>query len=67
MKDRFGVVNTDKRKKFGKEFHIPYGYDYVSYNKSEAITVCRRKNNNFIVERIYDDYGMTKKEEVFRK
>lgn len=64
IKDRFGVVDVVTREKYEKEYQLPYGYQFISYDETEAITECRRlKNDSFIVERIH---GMNCKEEIFR-
>ena len=63
-KDRFGVVNTLERARYEKEYNVSYGYEFISFKKTEAIKECRQFNNsNFIVERIRDD---NTREEIFR-
>ncbi len=65
---RYGVVNTEMREKYEKEYHVSYGYDFISYRKFEAISSCKKFNDsNYIVERIYDTLDTkNKKEEIFR-
>lgn len=65
---RYGVVNTVKRSGYEKEFHVPYGYHFISYRKFEAISNCKNMNDSdYIVERIFDTFDVqNKKEEIFR-
>lgn len=69
---RYGVVNKVMREKYEKEFHVPFGYDYISYKKGESIAYCKTLKKdadykNVIVERIFDTAIATnKKEQIFR-
>lgn len=75
MKDRYGVVNTEMREKYEKEYQVPYGHDYICYDADEAIKECNKLNEEenfmdgmkFIVERIYDDAAVcNNREEIYR-
>ena len=65
---RYGVVNFVLREKYEKKWHLPYGYEYTTYNKQDAIDYCRKGDiENFIVEMIYDTaIGHNFKEEIYR-
>lgn len=64
---RYGVVNFVRREKFEKEFHLPYGYGFVTWNKEEAIKVCRDYKDDHCVEMIYDTAtGKNLIEEIYR-
>lgn len=70
--ERFGVVNVEMRTKYEKCYHIPFGYDYMTFRKQEAIAYCKAlkadpRYKNFIVERIFDTpVAANFKEEIFR-
>lgn len=65
---RYGVVNDVDRSEFEKEWHLPYGYSYLTYDKQDAIAQCRDlKDSDFIVEEIYNTAGGTNfKTEIYR-
>jgi hypothetical protein len=69
---RYGVVNYVLREKYEKEYHLPFGYDYMTYSKKEALAYCRSLKGdpmygNYIVEEIYDtEASVNMREEIFR-
>ncbi len=72
MKERFGVINQVDRAKYEKHYQVPFGYDYMSFDKKQAIAYCKALKGdprypNFIVERIYDTPDTSNnREEIFR-
>jgi hypothetical protein len=67
-KIRYGVVNYVLREEYEKEWHLPFGYEYITYNEQDAINYCREQRyDTFIVEMIYDtEKGNNFKEEIYR-
>lgn len=65
---RYGVVNVVDRAKFEKIWQVPFGYTYMSFDKGEAIDICRKKkNNNWVVEKIFHTNDDTnRKVEIYR-
>jgi inorganic pyrophosphatase/exopolyphosphatase len=65
---RYGIVNTMKRERYEREFHLPYGYEYITYEKAKAIVICRKKNDsNYIVEEIFNTTdSINYKQEIYR-
>ena len=65
---RYGVVNFVLREKYEKKYHLPYGYEYMTYDEQDAIDYCRRGDiENFVVEMIYDTHlASNLKEEIYR-
>jgi len=69
---RYGVVNSKMREKYEKEYQIPFGYDYMTYIKKEAIAYCKSlkgdpRYEDFIVEEIYNtSISPNNKDEIFR-
>lgn len=65
---RYGVVNTKVREEYEKKWQLPHGYILVTYDRKAAIKFCKSlKNNEFIVEEIYDTaIASNMKEEIFR-
>ena len=59
IRDRFGVVNPKKRERFEKKFHVAYGYDFVSFDKKEAIAKANKPG--LVVEQIHTDYDNVNK------
>jgi hypothetical protein len=68
IKERFGVVNELTRAEYEKEWQIPMGYEFVSFDKEKAITMCKEfKGHGYIVERITTSaYSQNDKEIVYR-
>ena len=68
MINRYGVVNVVAREMYEKKWNLPWKYDFITFNKVEAVIECRKHNSSsFIVERIFDSNGIkNKKEEIFR-
>lgn len=65
---RYGVVNVVERAKYEKEWQVPFGYNYISYDETDAISVCRKKKgSNWVVEKIYNtNDDINRKTEIFR-
>lgn len=65
---RYGVVNVKKRAEFEKKHHVPFSYLFITQDKGKAILACKKKkNSNFIVEKIFDTVKIkNKREEIFR-
>jgi hypothetical protein len=65
---RYGVVNVKKRAKYEKKNQVPFSYTFITRNEQTAIRACRKKKDpNFIVERIFDTETIkNKREEIFR-
>lgn len=65
---RYGVVNVMKREKYEKKNQTPFSYLFVTQDKGKAIRACaKRKDTNFIVERIFDTEKIkNNREEIFR-
>lgn len=51
---RYGVVNEPKRTAYEKKWQIQVGYDHMTYDFQDAIGVCRRKGEGWIVEKIFN-------------
>ncbi len=69
LNERFGVVDVVARENYEKLYQIPYGYAFMSFSEKGAIRFCKEsKNENFIVEKIYDTStgGNNLKEEIYR-
>ena len=65
---RYGVVNVVERERYEKQWHVPFGYNYISYDEADAVKVCRRKKGpNWIVEKIFHtNEEINRKAEIFR-
>lgn len=65
---RYGVVNEAKRTKYEKKHQKPFRYEYIVDNIKKAIMLCRKKkNSNYIVEKIYDiDTVKNFKEKIYQ-
>lgn len=61
IKNRYGVVNPNKRKNYEKKWHVPYGYDFISFNKKEAVGKC---GDDQVVERITTSFDKLNKTTV---
>lgn len=55
IKDRYGVVHNDNRIKFEKDFQIPYGYSFVSFDYDEAKKECDKLGKGYVVDKISYD------------
>ena len=65
---RYGVVNLEVRERYEKDFQLSYGYDFITRNKREAIEYCKSlKMNEYVVEKIYDDFKSNNNKEVIFK
>jgi hypothetical protein len=53
MKTRYGVVNLVERYKYEQEWQLPFPYEFVSWNKVDAINECRKRFGT-VVEEIND-------------
>lgn len=54
MKDRFGVVNGKERDRYEKYWQIPFGYEFITFDRDKAIDYCQKtKNPDMIVEQIH--------------
>jgi len=65
--DRYGVVNEIERMKQEKTFHVPFGYDFISFNYRQAEDECRKKAKGvkgYIVEKISTDFNRVNAKEV---
>lgn len=51
---RFGVVNEKERIEFEKKWQVQADYNFISYDKEEAVSFCRKKGNGYVVEMIYN-------------
>ena len=47
---RYGVVNVVDRANYEKQWQVPFGYDFITYNELDAISVCRKKKNRNCVQ-----------------
>lgn len=52
MRDRYGVVNEEKRNEFEKIWQLQAAYDFISFDSKEARDVCREKGEGYVVEKI---------------
>lgn len=70
VNERFGVVDEEKRAMYEKEFQVPFGYDYITFDREEAIKHCKSlrtpsaRSKKIIVERIYNTMEVQNKKEV---
>lgn len=51
---RYGVVNESKRVAYEKKWQVQMGYDYLTFNLEDAQSVCRKKGDGFVVEKIFN-------------
>lgn len=67
IKERYGVVNEEARTQYEKEWQIPMGYKFVTFDQKMAETVCRDLGKGYIVERITSSaYSQNDREIVYR-
>lgn len=55
---RYGVINDVNRIAYEKKWQVPAGYDYITYDQTEAIVFCRKKGSSavsgWVVEKIFN-------------
>jgi len=65
--DRYGVVNELERMKHEKTFHVPFGYEFISFNYRQAENECKIKSKGvkgYVVEKISTDFNRINATEV---
>lgn len=63
MRDRYGVVNEEKRNEFEKKYQLQGSYDYISFDFKEARDYCRQAGEGYVVEKISSE---NKREIIYR-
>jgi hypothetical protein len=52
---RYAVVNETDRINYEKQWQLPKGYEFISYDPEKAISICRgKKGNGWVVEKIFN-------------
>ena len=64
IKDRYGVVNEIERNRFEKKFHVPFGYDLVTFNYRKAEDACKDKGKGYVVEKISTSFGRSNERDI---
>jgi hypothetical protein len=64
IKDRFGVVHQKDREKFEKKYHLPFGYNSVSFSQNVAEDICKKQGAGYVVEKISTGYDRINEREI---
>lgn len=64
IKDRFGVVHENDRRKFEKKYHLPFGHHSVSFTQRISEEICKELGDGYVVEKISTTFDRINESEI---